>query len=106
MQTEHGYPHEGKLDYIAPTHQPVDRHARGARRHPQSRTARCCPAISCACAFPIDKQGNALLVPDTALGSDQGGRYVLVVNGDNVVEQRQVQIGPLEDGGCASSRTA
>ena len=47
---------------------------------------------------PFDKEQNALLVPDTALGSDQGGRYVLVVNGDNVVEQRKVQIGPLDGG--------
>jgi hypothetical protein len=37
-------------------------------------------------------------VPDVALGSDQGGRYVLVVNKDNVVEQRKVSIGPLVDG--------
>jgi hypothetical protein len=34
-------------------------------------------------------------VPDVALGSDQSGRYLLVVNNDNVVEQRKVQIGPL-----------
>ena len=34
-------------------------------------------------------------MPDTALGSDQGGRYVLVVNKDNVVEQRQVETGQL-----------
>ena len=37
-----------------------------------------------------------MLVPDAALGSDQAGRYVLVVNGDNVVEQRKVTTGPLE----------
>ena len=35
-------------------------------------------------------------MPDVALGSDQAGRYVLVVNGENVVEQRKVQTGPLE----------
>jgi multidrug efflux pump subunit AcrA (membrane-fusion protein) len=35
-------------------------------------------------------------VPDVSLGSDQSGRYVLVVNADNVVEQRKVQTGPLE----------
>ena len=40
-----------------------------------------------------------MLVPDTSLSSDQGGRYLLVVNGENVVEQRHVQTGPLEDGG-------
>ena len=37
-----------------------------------------------------------MLVPDVALGSDQAGRYVLVVNGENIVEQRKVTTGPLE----------
>ena len=45
---------------------------------------------------PFDQQQNALLVPDVALGSDQAGRYVLVVNSENIVEQRKVQTGPLE----------
>jgi RND family efflux transporter MFP subunit len=35
-----------------------------------------------------------LLVPDVALGSDQAGRYLLVVNKGDVVEQRKVTIGP------------
>jgi len=35
----------------------------------------------------------ALLVPEVAVGADQGGRYVLTVNADNVVEQRRVQLG-------------
>ena len=35
-------------------------------------------------------------MPDVALGSDQAGRYVLVVNGENVVEQRKVRTGPLQ----------
>ena len=41
------------------------------------------------------KPQPALLVPDVALGSDQSGRYVLVVNKDNVVEQRKVEPGQL-----------
>ena len=36
---------------------------------------------------------QALLVPEVAVGSDQGGRYVLALNADNVVEQRRVQLG-------------
>ncbi len=40
-----------------------------------------------------------LLVPDVAIGSDQGGRYLLVLNADNVVEQRKIEagqhVGPL-----------
>ena len=44
---------------------------------------------------PRRRATDALLVPDVALGSDQGGRYVLVVDKDDVVEQRKVEIGPL-----------
>jgi hypothetical protein len=32
-------------------------------------------------------------VPEVALGSDQSGRYVFLVNGDNIVEQRKVTVG-------------
>jgi len=42
---------------------------------------------------PLEEAG-ALLVPSVALGSDQAGRYVLVVNGENIVEQRKVETGP------------
>jgi multidrug efflux pump subunit AcrA (membrane-fusion protein) len=38
---------------------------------------------------------SALLVPDRALQEDQGGRYLLVLNKDDVVEQRYVQLGQL-----------
>ena len=48
---------------------------------------------------PVDEQKDALLVPDTSLSSDQGGRYLLVANAENVVEQRHVQVGPVEEGG-------
>jgi multidrug efflux pump subunit AcrA (membrane-fusion protein) len=40
---------------------------------------------------------DALLVPETALGSDQTGRYVLVVDKDGVVDKRSVDIGPSVD---------
>jgi multidrug efflux system membrane fusion protein len=37
---------------------------------------------------------DALMVPQTALGSSQFGRYVYVIGKDNVVEQRIVSLGP------------
>ena len=43
--------------------------------------------------------GDALLVPDTSLSSDQGGRYLLVVNGENVVEQRYITVGAKQEDG-------
>ena len=45
-----------------------------------------------------DRVTDSLFVPDVALGSDQGGLYVLLVNKDNVVEQRKVEAGPPVDG--------
>src|ERR1700736_1219254 len=95
LQTETGYPHEGKLDYAAPTiNQSTGTLAvRGLLPNPDRVLL---PGFYVRVRVPFDQQQNALLVPDVALGSDQAGRYVLVVNGDSVVEQRKVQTGPLE----------
>jgi RND family efflux transporter MFP subunit len=41
---------------------------------------------------------DALLIPDSAVVSDQAGKVVFVVNKDNVVENRPVTLGPLYEG--------
>ena len=41
---------------------------------------------------------KALLIPESALGTDQGRRFVYVVNDRDVIEYRPVQIGQLDDG--------
>jgi RND family efflux transporter MFP subunit len=95
LQTESGYPHKGKLDYAAPTiNQSTGTLAvRGALPNADRVLL---PGYYVRVRVPFDRQQNVLLVPDVALGSDQSGRYVLVVNGDNIVEQRKVRTGPLE----------
>jgi RND family efflux transporter MFP subunit len=95
LQTETGYPHKGKLDYLSPTlNQSTGTLAvRGILPNPDRILL---PGFFVRIRVPFDEQKDALLVPDVALGSDQAGRYVLVVNGENVVEQRKVQVGPLE----------
>jgi RND family efflux transporter MFP subunit len=95
LQTETGYPHKGRLDYVPPTLNqstgtlPV----RGLLPNPDRVLL---PGFFLRVRVPFDKQDNALLVPNVSLGSDQSGRYLLVVNGENVVEQRKVQTGPLD----------
>ncbi|QPC94240.1 efflux RND transporter periplasmic adaptor subunit [Mesorhizobium sp. INR15] len=42
----------------------------------------------------IKQQPDALMVPQTALGSSQLGKYVYVVSKDNTVDQRLVSLGP------------
>ena len=97
LQTETGYPHEGHLDYVAPTlNQSTGTLAVRGLMPNDKRVL--LPGYFVRVRVPFDQEKTALLVPDTALGSDQGGRYLLVVNGDNVVEQRKVQIGPVDNG--------
>jgi RND family efflux transporter MFP subunit len=97
LQTETGFPHEGRLDYAAP----IINQSTGTlpvRGVIPNEKRVLLPGYFVRVRVPVDQQKDALLVPDTALGSDQGGRYLLVVNGDNTVEQRQVQIGPVDNG--------
>jgi len=94
LQTEQGYPHRGVLDYISPT---VDQSTGtlAVRAIFQNPKRILLPGNFVRVRVPVDERVPSLLVPDAALGSQQGGRYVLVVNGDNIVEQRRVTIGPL-----------
>jgi RND family efflux transporter MFP subunit len=47
---------------------------------------------------PIAARHEALLVNDRAIGTDQGQRFVVVVNDKNQVERRLVEVGQLHDG--------
>jgi RND family efflux transporter MFP subunit len=95
LQTESGYPHMGKLDYAAPTLN-LSTGTLAVRGVLPNADRVLLPGYYVRVRIPFDQPQNALLVPDVALGSDQSGRYVLVVNGDNVVEQRKVRTGPVE----------
>jgi RND family efflux transporter MFP subunit len=93
LQTDTGYPHKGKLDYIAPqVSQGTGTLAARAVLPNESRLL--LPGFFTRVRVPI-QETEALLVPSVALGSDQGGRYVLTVNNENTVEQRKVETGPV-----------
>lgn len=97
LQNETGYPHKGTIDYVSPTlNQATGTIA--ARGILQNADRALLPGFYVRVRIPFDEQKDALLIPDTALGADQAGRYVLVVNADNVIEQRKVQTGPLDSG--------
>jgi RND family efflux transporter MFP subunit len=92
LQTDPGFPHRGKLDYIAPTVNQSTGTLAARAELPNERRLML-PGFFVRVRVPL-QETPALLVPSVALGSDQGGRYVLVVNGDNVIEQRKVEVGP------------
>jgi RND family efflux transporter MFP subunit len=94
LQTDQGFPHKGNLDYVSPNiNQSTGTLAvRGVLPNPDRVLL---PGSFVRIRVLFDEK-SALLVPDAALGSDQAGRYVLVVNGENVVEQRKVRAGQLD----------
>lgn len=94
LQTDTGYPHQGLLNYVAPA---VNASTgtlalRGQFANPDNRLL---PGYFVRVRLPLGRDIDALLVPDVAIGSDQLGRYVLVVNDQNVVEQRRVTVSDL-----------
>lgn len=48
--------------------------------------------------LPIGNEKNAILIPEAALASDQGERYVFVVNAENEVVYRRVTTGMQIEG--------
>ena len=96
LQSEPGYPHHGTLDYRAPM-VTQSTGTLAARAILQNQDRILLPGYFVRVRIPVGDPQSTLLVPDMALGSDQGGTYVLVVNQDNVVEQRRVETGTLVD---------
>jgi membrane fusion protein, multidrug efflux system len=97
LQNETGYPHEATLDFVASD---VDQgtgtlQARGVIANQDYVFL---PGLFVRVQVPVGKTDKALLVPDRALGVDQRGHYLLVLDQADVVEQRLVQIGALNDG--------
>ena len=49
--------------------------------------------------LPLGPKYDALIVSQAAIGSDQGKKYLMTVNKDNVVEYSPVTLGPQQPGG-------
>jgi len=90
-----GYARHGTIEYVAPA---IDQATgtllvRGILRNPDRALL---PGMFVKIRLPMGKTvQSALLVPDRALQEDQGGRYLLVVTPDNIVQQRYVGVGAL-----------
>ncbi len=95
LSDETGFPHRGTLEYVAPA---IDQATgtllvRGILRNPDRTLL---PGMFVNIRLPMGKSmQGALLVPDRALQADQGGRYLLVLDQNDVVQQRYVQLGEL-----------
>jgi multidrug efflux system membrane fusion protein len=56
------------------------------------------PGMFARVQVPGSAPYTALVIPDTAIGSEQARKFVYVVRPDDTVAQRYVELGPLSDG--------
>ncbi len=99
LANEEGYPHEGMLDFAESGVDPGTGtlQLRGVFPNP-GKAPLLYPGLFTRIRMPIAERENALLVTERAIGADQGGRYLLAVNSENVVEKRLIRMGQLVDG--------
>jgi RND family efflux transporter MFP subunit len=98
LDTDAGYPHQGQLDYIAPELD-TGSGTLSVRASVPNPHGVLLPGLYVRVRLPLQKDVPSLLVPEAALGASQTGRYVLVVDAQDRVEQRAVEIGEASEGG-------
>jgi len=102
LAIDKGYPHQGTIDFLENRANPATGTIRARGTFPNPR-----PAVGervmesglfARVRVPIGKPKDALLVADRAIGTDQGRKFVYVVNDKNEVVFRPVQLGSTHDG--------
>ncbi len=97
LEDESGYPHRGVMVFVD---NEIDR-ATGtirARGLLQNHDREFVPGMFARVKLPGGSPHQAVLINDSAIGTDQSTQYVLVVGSDNKAQYRPVKLGPLVDG--------
>jgi RND family efflux transporter MFP subunit len=97
-QVDEGFPHEGHLDFLSNTVNAATGtvEVRGVVPNDDLTLL---PGVFVRVRVPGRLMPNSILVSERAIGTDLGGKYVMVVGAENVVEQRYIELGPREDDG-------
>jgi RND family efflux transporter MFP subunit len=93
---ETGYEVDGIVDAVDNTVDPATGTIQIRGRFPNP-DAMVFPGFFVHVRIPGELLEDALLVEETALGTDLGGRYLMIVGDGDVVEKRYVEPGPLEE---------
>ena len=103
LQGEDGFPHQGTINFVNNQVNPGTGSilVRGVFPNPLPKRGRrlLSPGMFVRIRLPIGQPHPALLVPDRAVGSDQGLKYVYVLDAENKAQYRRVTTGaPHNDG--------
>jgi multidrug efflux system membrane fusion protein len=103
LQNKPGYPYRGTINFVNNQVNSATGSisVRGGVQNPKPEGGArlLSPGMFARIRLPIGQPHKALLVIDRALGSDQGNKYLYVVDANNSVEYRPVETGPLQDDG-------
>lgn len=97
LADEQGHPHEGELAFIDNEVDPATGtiHARGIFKNADRHFT---PGLFARVKLEGGAKYDALLINDSAVGTDQSVKYVLKVGADNKIEYTPVKLGPIVDG--------
>jgi RND family efflux transporter MFP subunit len=97
LANEEGYPHQGAIAFVDNEIDATTGTVR-ARGRLENHDHQFTPGMFARVKLTGTKTFAALLINESAIGTDQGLKYVLRVGGDNSIEYRQVKLGPVVDG--------
>lgn len=100
LQNQEGYPQEGTLDFVDSGVNP-DSGTIPMRAIVENKDQMLFPGLFARVRVPLGPPESMLVVPNSAIGNDQEGDYVLVVKTGDLVARRGVVKGPLTPTGCA-----
>lgn len=89
---EKDFPHKGRVDFFDNQIRPETGTIR-MRAVFDNAERMLMPGMFAKVRVPTGAAADAMFVPAVAIGSDQGNKFVLVVNDDGVVESRDVKVG-------------
>jgi multidrug efflux system membrane fusion protein len=103
LQGEDGFPHEGTVNFVNnqvnPTTGSILVRGRFANPAPGGGQRLLSPGMFVRIRFPIGQPHKALLIIDRAVGSDQGMKFVYVLDAQDKVQYRRVTTGALQEDG-------
>ncbi len=97
LANEEGYPHRGTMAFVDNEIDAATGTVR-ARGRLDNHDRQFTPGMFARVKVTGGKTFPALLINESAVGTDQGLKYVLKVGADNSIEYRQVKLGPVVDG--------
>lgn len=97
LSSEAGYPHEGQLDFLDNQVNPRTGTIRG-RAVFDNRDGRFTPGLYARLKLVGSGTYPAALIKDEAVGTDLGKKFVLVLDKDNAVQYRAIELGPKLEG--------